>query len=189
MLNRHYGRADSFRIKEGQKMFTSTVKKCAQITLGAAALSLVVGGAAFAQSVGAELGVSATVTNNCTIAATPTVAVGNYNTLASTINQTGTLAVTCTQGAVATIAMDAGANGASATGTTRAMTDGSHFLSYELYSNPGRTMVWGTAANAVIEDAAPSSAPVDYTVYASVPGAQDVPSGDYTDSVAVTVSF
>ena len=52
-------------------MFTNSIKKCAQLTLGATALSLLVGGGlAFAQAT-TNLGVTADVTNNCTIAAAP----------------------------------------------------------------------------------------------------------------------
>jgi hypothetical protein len=42
--------------------------------MGATMLPLLIGGAAFAQSVTANLGVSGTVINDCTIAAAPTIA-------------------------------------------------------------------------------------------------------------------
>jgi spore coat protein U-like protein len=172
-------------------MFSNTIKKYARVSLGAAALSLIAcGGAAFAGSADATLGVSADVTDNCTIAASPTVSVGSYNALAGNIPATGTLTVACTTGAVATIALDTGANSGHATGTTRAMTDGSgDYLSYELYQDSGHTTLWGTDDNAAVESAAVSTTAVDYTVYALVPASQDVPSGTYSDSVAVTVSF
>ena len=83
-------------------------------------------------------GVSADVTNNCTIAAAPALTVSNYNVLRGTVpTTTATLAVTCTAGAVPpTIGLDAGANGShAAVGTTRAMANGANYLSYELYSN------------------------------------------------------
>jgi spore coat protein U-like protein len=70
------------------------------------------------------------------------------------------------------------------------MTDGTgDYLSYELYQDSGHTTLWGTADNAAVESAAVDTTAVDYTVYALVPGSQDVPSGTYNDSVAVTVSF
>jgi spore coat protein U-like protein len=173
-------------------MIRNTLKKYGRATLGAAALSLLVGGAAFAQ-VTTNLGVSADVTNNCTIAAAPTLTVGNYNVLSATaLTPTATLAVSCTTGAVATIALDPGSNGGHAAGgLTRAMTDGSSdYLSYELYSDSGLTTVWGnTSGTDVVENATTSTAAVDYTVYASVPANQNVPAGTYTDSVLVTVSF
>ncbi len=158
--------------------------------LGAATLSPIAGGAAFAQAT-TSLGVSADVTNNCTIAAAPALTVGNYNVLSPTaLTPTATLAVTCTTGAVATIALDPGSNASHATGTTRAMSDGTDYLSYELYSDAGLSTVWGnTSGTDVVEPAAPSTAVVDYTVYASVPAQQTVSAGTYTDSVAVTVSF
>jgi spore coat protein U-like protein len=173
-------------------MFSNSIKKCVQITLGATTLSLLVGGGlAFAQTATTNLGVSADVTNNCTIAAAPALTVGNYNVLSPTaLTPTATLAVTCTAGAVATIALDPGANGVHAIGTTRAMADGMNYLSYELHSDAGLSTVWGNTVDTdVVEAAAPSTTAVDYTVYASVPAQQSVPAGTYTDSVAVTVSF
>lgn len=173
-------------------MLRNTLKTYALAVFGGAAISLLVGGAAFAQ-VTTNIGVSADVTNNCTIAAAPTLTVGNYNVLSATaLTPTATMAVTCTTGAVATIALDPGANGGHVSGgLTRAMTDGSgDYLSYELYSDSGLSTVWGnTSATDVVEAAAPSTAAVDYTVYASVPAQQSVPAGTYTDSVLVTVSF
>jgi spore coat protein U-like protein len=171
-------------------MFSNSIRKCAQLTLGAAALSLMVGGPAFAASVGATLGVSANVTADCTIAAAPSLLVSTYNPLIGAVAATATLAVTCTQGTVATIGLDTGANAVSAVGTTRAMTDGTDFLMYDLYTSSAHSTIWGNGAGtAVIEAAAPSAATIDYTVYGLVPGAQDVPTGTYNDSVAVTVSF
>jgi spore coat protein U-like protein len=172
-------------------MIGNTLQKHALAIFGAAAISLLVGGgAAFAGSAGATLGVSADVTDNCTIAASPTVSVGSYDALHGAVSATGTLTLTCTTGSVAVIALDTGANGSHATGTTRAMSDGnSDYLSYELYQNSGHTVLWGTNANAATENAATSTTPVDYTVYALVPASQDVPPGSYSDSVTVTVTF
>jgi spore coat protein U-like protein len=148
--------------------------------MGAAAMSLLIGGAASAGAVTASLGVTGTVVNDCTIAAAPTIAFTNYApataNLTAPLNSTGTISVTCTSGAVAEIDMSAGANGAHAVGTTRAMSGTGGFLSYELYSNAPRSSVWGVGAGTggVTEPAAPSAAAVNYTIYGQVPGAQSV---------------
>jgi len=172
------------------------VLKRTQLMIGAASISLLLGGTALAGNVQTNLGVSGTVTNDCTIASSPTLDFNNYHpatgNLTSPLNVNGTLAVTCTEGTVAEIDLSAGSNGAHATGTTRALKSGSNYLSYELYSDSEYSNVWGVGdgTGGVTEDAAPSADAVDYTVYGQVPGGQSVPEAtNYADTVAVTVNF
>ena len=97
------------------------------------------------------------------------------------------MAVACTRGATANIALGAGSN---ASGSTRRLGDGSgNFLTYELYSDSGRATVWNTGAGALPLTAAPSRAPRDFTVYGRIAGNQDVPAGSYGDTVVATVNF
>jgi spore coat protein U-like protein len=139
----------------------------------------------------ANLGVSATVTNNCTIS-TAALAFGSYDPVvanASTdLDGTGTVTVSCTKGASSTIGLGLGSN---ASGSTRRMTDGSsNYLTYELYSDAGRTTVWGNAGGALYNPgAAPSKAARNFTVYGRVTSNQDVPAGSYNDTVVATVNF
>jgi spore coat protein U-like protein len=163
--------------------------------IGAASMSLLLGGAAFAQAT-ANLGVSGTVVNDCTIAAAPTIGFTGYApataNLTTPLTSTGTFAVTCTTGAVAEIDMSTGANATHAITTTRALKSGANYLDYELYSEPTFTTVWGVGAGTggVTEPAAPSAAAVTYTVYGSVPpGQADSAATNYADTVLVTVNF
>ena len=137
-----------------------------------------------------SLSVSATVSNNCQITNTPSIAFGNYNPLDTTpVDALGTISLACTKGAIAVISLDTGANSSNATGTTRAMKDAAtNYLSYELYSNSGRTTVWGSSPG-VTEPAAPSKAAVNYTVYGRIPAGQDQPANSYSDTVGITVNF
>ena len=84
-----------------------------------------------------------------------------------------------------------GANGANASGTTRAMNSGSDYLSYEIYQDATRTTVWGNSGTGLFTPpTAPSKSPRTFTTYGRVPAAQDVPaSTSYTDSVTATVNF
>ena len=157
---------------------------------------MIIGGAASAGAVTANLGVSGTVVNDCTIASGAVIAFDGYApataNLTAPLNSTSAIAVTCTAGAVAEIDMSAGANGGHAVGTTRAMSGIGGFLSYELYSDPSRSTVWGIGAGTggVTEPAAPSAAAVNYTIYGQIPPAQSLPVGsDYADTVLVTVNF
>ncbi|MGD9765286.1 MAG: spore coat U domain-containing protein [Candidatus Binatia bacterium] len=161
--------------------------------LAAGALSLVAS-VASADSQSANLGVSASVSNNCTIS-TVAVAFGPYDPIVTNKttpldDSTGTVTITCTQGTTATIALDEGANNASATGTTRALTDGSsNYLNYELYQDSSHTTVWNDTTNLLEPPAAPSSAARNFTVYGRIPAGQDVPEGTYNDTVVATVNF
>lgn len=144
-----------------------------------------------AGSASANLNVSATVANNCTISTAP-LAFGAYDpvvTNASTnLDATGTVTVACTKGATATIGLGLGSN---ATGNTRRMTDGSsNYLSYEMYQDSARSTHWGNSGAELLSPAAaPSKSTRDFTVYGRVPSNQDVPAGSYTDTVTAVVNF
>jgi spore coat protein U-like protein len=139
----------------------------------------------------ANLAVSATIANNCTIT---TIAVGfpTYDpivTHASTPDDstTGSVTVTCTKGAAATIGLGLGAN---VSGTQMRMANGTNYLNYALYQDSGHATVWGTSGAGLLSPgAAPSKAPRTFQVYGRIPAAQDLPAGTYTDTVVATVNF
>jgi spore coat protein U-like protein len=164
--------------------------------LAAAVSGMAIAAAAFsapasAATATANLGVSATVTNNCTIS-TAALAFGSYDPVvahASTnLDGTGTVIVACTKGASSTIGLGLGSN---ASGSTRRMTDGSsNYLTYELYSDAGRTTLWGNSGGDLYNPgAAPSKTARNFTVYGRVTSNQDVPAGSYNDTVVATVNF
>ena len=159
--------------------------------LGGAAIAAVFDTVAWAATATANLGVSATVTNNCTIS-TAALAFGSYDPVvahASTdLDGTGTVIVACTKGATATIGLGLGSN---ASGSVRRMKDsGSNYITYELYRDASRSTVWGTSGGALLSPgAAPSKAARNFTVYGRVASNQDVPAGSYNDTVVATVNF
>ena len=137
-----------------------------------------------------QLQVLATVVKRCTITTTD-VSFGNYDPIVANqavpLDGAGSVTVTCTQGAVATISIDTGSN---AQGTTRRMAGGPQFLNYDLYKDAGRAAVWGnTGVAAMTLSAAPSTAPRTYQVFGRVPPAQDVAAGSYLDRTLATVDF
>jgi spore coat protein U-like protein len=138
----------------------------------------------------ANLGVSATVTNNCTIS-TGAVAFGAYDPVvanaAANLDGTGTVTVACTKGSTATIGLGLGAN---PSGSVRRMSGGTDFLTYELYQDASRSTVWGNSGAGLLSPAAaPSKAARNFTVYGRVPSNQDVAAGNYNDTVLATVNF
>jgi spore coat protein U-like protein len=158
-----------------------------------AALIGITGAAApvFAATASTNLGVSATVINNCLIT-TSALAFGSYDPVvansAADLDGTGVVSVACTKGVSPTIALGLGSN---ASGSTRRMGDGSgHYLTYELFKESGHVTVWGTAGGALLSpSAAPSKDARDFTVYGRVTGGQDATAGSYTDTVVATVNF
>ena len=163
-----------------------------------AAAALVSTGVAFfaetpasAASQTANLAVSASVSNNCTIS-TAAVAFGAYDPVvanASTnLDGTGTVTVACTKGTSATVGLGLGSN---ASGSVRRLADGSsNYLTYELYKDSSYSAMWGNSGTDLLSPvAAPSKAARAFTVYGRVASNQDVPAGSYSDTVVATVNF
>jgi spore coat protein U-like protein len=145
---------------------------------------------ALAQTATANLSVSATVTKNCTIS-TNAVAFGSYDPVGANattdLDGTGSVVVTCTKGAGTRIDLGLGAN---ASGSTRRMLGGTDLLTYELYSDSGRSTVWGSGAGAGLTIAtAPNKTPRTFTVYGRIPAGQDVGAASYGDTVVATINF
>jgi spore coat protein U-like protein len=166
----------------------------------AVAFTALVGGAmaagpASAGSATSDFTVTASVADNCTISTTA-IAFGAYDPVVTNLTApkdgTGSVTITCTQGAVATIGLNAGVNGGTAVGTTRAMKSGSDQLNYEIYKATDHAAVWGNSGTDLLSPvAAPSTTPRTYTTFGRIPGAQiTVPAGaTYTDTVTATVNF
>jgi spore coat protein U-like protein len=159
-------------------------------------LALVVAaiGPALAGTATSNLSVTATVSNNCTIA-TAAVAFGAYDPVsahaASDLDGTGTVTVTCTKDASTTITLGQGNN--AATGSTdaaplRRLKVGSNYLSYHLYSDSGRSTVWGNTSGTGKAHTGTGTA-TTITVYGQIPLGQNVPTGSYTDTVVATINF
>jgi spore coat protein U-like protein len=140
------------------------------------------------------LSATSTVVNNCTIS-TSALASGNYDPVsanASTaLDGTGTVTVTCTKDATTKITLGQGSNantGSTDAAPLRRMTDGTNFLSYSLYSDSGRTTVWGNTPATGVDHTGTGTA-TNITVYGRVSAGQNVPAGSYSDTVLATVTF
>ncbi|MEI9942138.1 MAG: spore coat U domain-containing protein [Pseudomonadota bacterium] len=144
------------------------------------------------------LAVTATVVESCSIATTA-VAFGSYDpsvtnaTVGAPLVGTGAVAVTCTTGSVAHILLGQGANAITGTDAIPARrmvgTPGGAFLTYFLYTDTLHTDVWGNTDATGVDHTGTGASSGDIVVYGSVPGAQNVPAGAYTDTVAATVTF
>lgn len=162
-------------------------------------------GSAFAQTISTTFPVTANVAGKCRTVTATALAFGAYDPV--DINETAPLdganaiSVRCNRGTVATVALDDGVNnpgGSSCAAPLRRMVNTgvpTEFLNYQLYSNAGRTQVWGcdlppVPTNTVtFTHTLPSSQSTVLPVFGQIPGGQDALVGGYLDTIAVTVTF
>jgi spore coat protein U-like protein len=140
-----------------------------------------------------NLTVTASVQNTCVITG-GTLAFGVYDTVSgAAVDASTALSVECTRGAATTITLGEGDNADVASAPDeplRRLSDGdTSFLSYSLFSDVGRTAIWGDTAGTGKDYNAVSAAPVSQTVYGRLASNQDVVAGSYTDTVIATISF
>ena len=141
-----------------------------------------------------NMSVSATVEYSCSINNTPMV-FGAYDgviTNASTaLDATATVTSSCTSGAATLITMNAGNSAGSGSDDTpvRRMTSGrGDYLVYQVYSDVSQETVWGNTASTGVALTG-TGLPQSHIVYGSIPSAQMVPEGDYSDQIVVTITY
>ncbi|MBU8898794.1 SCPU domain-containing protein [Corallococcus sp. H22C18031201] len=153
---------------------------------------------AHAATATANLTVTATVGSVCTISS-GTLNFGSYDPVvlnASTgvdLLGSGTMNVQCTLLGTAVVTLGQGSN--ANTGSTDAAplrrmknTASANYLSYALYQDAARLVVWGnTAGTGLAYVGTGLSVPVP--VYGTVSKGQNVPSGNYSDVVVATITF
>jgi spore coat protein U-like protein len=162
---------------------------------GTAALAIGAASSTEAATATSNLSVTASVTANCTISTAP-VAFGAYDPVsanaATALDGTGAVSVTCTNGATTTVTLGQGANpagGSTAAAPARRLNDGgTGFLTYSLYSDTNRTAVWGDTAGTGVAHTGTGTLTA-LTVYGAVGAGQNVPAGNYSDTVVATITF
>lgn len=142
----------------------------------------------------ANLSVTATIDANCTISTSP-VAFGSYDPIvanaAAPLDSTGTVTTACTNGTAATITLGQGSNpvaGSTDAVPLRQMASGANRLPYFLYSDNGRTTIWGNTSGTGMADTG-IGADSALTVYGRIPPGQNQPAGNYSDTVVATVTY
>ena len=141
--------------------------------------------AAQAQSATGSMTVSTTIASSCSVSNISNVSFGiiTGQSISST-DATGSFDVTCTTGTSYSIALNSGQN---VTGSTRRMRIGStaNYLTYEIYSNSGRTTVWSTA----ITGFTGTNSAQTHIAYARLPSQIAPAPGSYTDTITITVAY
>ncbi len=132
--------------------------------------------------------VSVTLAATCTINSASALNFGNQGILATNVDQTSTVQVTCTNTTPYNIGLDAGA-GAGASVATRKLTSGGATVNYSLYSDSGRATVWGNTVGTDTVTGTGNGTGQNYTVYGRIPTQTTPAPGTYTDTITVTVTY
>jgi len=129
----------------------------------------------------------------CTISSAG-VAFGAYDPQAAGAeDSTGTVRADCHPSESAPIvALGTGQSGSFA---ARTMTSGPYTLGYNIYSDSGRTIVWGDGTGGTVTVTMTGGSVsggvrrFTRTMYGRIPAQQNVGAGSYTDTVMLTVTF
>ncbi len=145
---------------------------------------------AYADTASSTLDVDANVTANCVVSTTG-IDFGDVNPISgSNYDSSGAIHVTCTSGTGWSASAGIG-GGSGASFTSRRMTFGANLLQYNLYTNAGRTTIWGDGTGSTGTLGGTGTGGVqNVTVYGRVGSGQtSVPPGAYEDTVSVTVTY
>lgn len=124
------------------------------------------------------------------------VSFGDYDVFNPSDNDTtGNISVACaglTESS--TVAYDILISTGGGSYASRSMTSGGHVLTYNLYTNNSRSIVWGdgSAGTAKISDGYSlglNTVTKDYFIYGRIPARQNAYVGSYSDTIIVTVNY
>jgi spore coat protein U-like protein len=158
------------------------------IAAAAAACFLPSATSSFAATSTATFSVQVTIVATCTINSASTLNFGSQGVFTANVDQTSTIQVQCTNTTPYNIGLDAGL-GSGATVAVRKMTSGGVTVNYTLYSDSGRTTVWGATIGTNTVAATGNGAAQSYTVYGRIPAQTTPAPGTYADTVTVTVTY
>lgn len=170
-------------------MFGPGTKTARQLALVLAAGTLAISTAASAATTTTTFEVSSYVSAACTLSAAA-LAFGGYDPASSTAKDgASSLTVTCTTGTGYTVSLDEGI-GSGATIAQRKMNDGgTNNMNYALYSDAGRSTLWGETIGVDTVAGTGSGAAQTLNVYGRIPALQALPAGTYTDTITVTLTY
>ena len=124
---------------------------------------------------------------DCTLAP---LAFGNVGSLASNVDAASAITARCTNALPYSIALGPGNGAGVTTPSARKMTSGANTLTYGIYRNSGRTVadVWGDQVTNSYSGTG-TGADQSIPVYGRIPPQQRPPSGNYADTVVVTITY
>jgi spore coat protein U-like protein len=129
---------------------------------------------------------------SCTFNSVTGVAFGPYDVFSATPTKgTGTITYQCKKvGGVQYMTMSL-SMGSSGTFTTRTLRSGANVLKYNLYPDAANSQPWGDGTGSTyLYQIDPFDRNLySLTVYGTIPPGQDVATGNYTDSITITMNF
>ncbi|MDB9302830.1 spore coat U domain-containing protein [Nodularia spumigena CS-591/12] len=150
---------------------------------------------AMAGSANANLNVSASVVPSIVItpAAAPVpIPVENITNPSTPATATVPIAITLPSNTTGKITLGQGQNpstGSTDTQPVRRMTDGAgNYLLYELYQDESRTIIWGNTDNTALSLTGTGSAS-NVNLYIKIPAGQNLPAGNYQDTVQLKAAL
>lgn len=171
--------------------------------VGAAVMASCIGTGTWAGTNTGSLGVTSSVAQACIVTSTATLGFAAYDPIVanatSALAGTGSVSITCTKDSSG-ITIDLNAGGHVNVNQRRMVGGTGDFLNYNILQ-PATTSPWssctGTTWGSTVGGSAyspsgvtwNSNAPQAFTVCGSVPAAQNVSAGTYSDTVTVTVNF
>jgi len=113
------------------------------------------------------------------------VAFGSYDPFADGAHDgAGSIEVTCDVSLAYVVSLSPGAG----TYASRRLVSGADALSYNLYLDVNRTLVWGDGSGAT-GTASGNGEGETFTVYGRIEALQNVPVGSYADAIVVTIDY
>jgi spore coat protein U-like protein len=131
--------------------------------------------------------VQVTIAATCVVTSATALNFGTQGVLATNVDETSTINVTCTNTTPYNIGLDKGLNGSSV--TTRQMKAGSALINYSLFSDSGRTTNWGNTVGTDTVAATGNGSAQPFTVYGRIPAQTSPAAGSYSDTITVTVTY
>ncbi|HHI81609.1 MAG TPA: spore coat protein u [Rhizobiales bacterium] len=131
--------------------------------------------------------VRANVLGACTIT-TSDMNFGTAGLLSANVDARNRIRVRCTPGLAYTIGLDNGSSGGTGP-ASRLMASGGQTVTYGIYQNNARTVVWGNTPGVNTVAAVGTGGNQNYRAYGRVPPQPTPPPGTYTDTVTVVVTY
>lgn len=141
-----------------------------------------------AQTATTNFGVTIQIIADCAVAPSATLSFGMQGVLIADVTTTTAVNVTCTADLPFQIGLDGGTT-AGGTTTTRLMTNGTDTVTYQLFQDAARTVNWGNTLGTDTLASTGTGSTQTFPVYGVVPPQTTPPSGNYSDTIGVTVTF
>lgn len=169
----------------------TAVSRLARPVLLTLALAVALVSVGSASTVNGTLNVSATVTAGACTVDNPSLSFGSLSfPMASGVNGAGTITVNCASGVPYAIDLSPGSTDVSTGQRTLVGPDGATFITYNLYRDPLRSQVWGTALGGGVVNGLGSGVSQPVPVYGFIPIQPQPPfQGQYGATVVISVTF